>query len=106
VSLVAGMHEGTSPTSWPLVFQKQYVTLQGQGYLSLGWQSEYASKAGLITLPIITLVSGSFLHVGSSFNASGWTPAGRVPAKLATQRHEGARYSIASAYGLSPCSVK
>lgn len=64
VSLVNGMYDGDAPNSWPLIFQNRYVTLRGQGYLSITWQIEYAIRAGLITPPIITLTSGTFLHVG------------------------------------------
>jgi hypothetical protein len=64
VTLVAGMFESTSGTTWSLLRRDQYVTLQGQGYLSLRWQIEYAIGAGLIVPPTFTVQSGSYLHVG------------------------------------------
>jgi hypothetical protein len=64
VTLVEGVVESTADAVWPLVRQGQYVTLKGQGYLRINWQIEYVQKAGLITPPSITLISGTFLHVG------------------------------------------
>jgi hypothetical protein len=64
VNLVDGVVESTSDTVWPLVRQGQYVTLRGQGYLRINWQIEYVQKAGLITPPTFTLMSGAWLYVG------------------------------------------
>lgn len=64
VTLADGMFEGTGGTSWPLLRRDQYVTLQGQGYLNLRWQIEYALGAGLIRPPLFTVRSGTFLHAG------------------------------------------
>jgi hypothetical protein len=64
VSVVTGQYEGTSATSWPLIRNGDYVTLRGQGYLNERWQIEYATRAGLITLPISSVGSGTFLRVG------------------------------------------
>ena len=64
LKLVAGKYDGTAPANWPLLFQGDYVTLQGQGYFGLAWQIEYWSEPGVITPPIFTAVSGTWLHVG------------------------------------------
>ena len=64
VTLVAGMFEDSSETTWSLLRRDQYLTLRGQGYLSVRWQIEYAIGAGMIVPPTFTQVSGTFLHVG------------------------------------------
>jgi len=66
VTLVDGVFDpdSASEATWPLLRRGHYASLEGQGYLSLRWQIEYAQKAGVITPPTFTAISGAFRHVG------------------------------------------
>lgn len=64
VTVLDGMHEPSTGSAWPLLRRDQYVSLQGQGYLNLRWQIEYALSAGLVTPPVFSGISGLFLRVG------------------------------------------
>jgi hypothetical protein len=64
VTASAAEVESSDDTEWQLVRRGQYVSLEGQGYLNLRWQIEYRAKAGLITPPLFSAVSGTWLHVG------------------------------------------
>jgi hypothetical protein len=61
--VVAGVYDSLNPGWSRLARNTEWFELQGQGYVALRWEIEYATRAGQINPPTVTS-SGTFLRVG------------------------------------------
>lgn len=61
--VVAGIYDSINPGWSRLARNTEWFELQGQGYVALRWEIEYAQRAGQIVLPTVTY-SGTFLRAG------------------------------------------